>query len=239
MIVAVAGQKGGVGKSTVAVCLADEAACRGLSVLLVDADPQGTARTWGEVAAENAQTFKRPSAYVEPTVVAMGETMHRPDQLPRLAAGFAHVIVDLPPRQGAVQRSALMVADVALLPCGASAADAWALGSSLDMVREAQTIRPDLRAVVCLTRKQGRTTLGQGARDALAAGGLPILAAELGFRIAYQESLAAGVGVTRYAPKDAAAREVRALLDELMRFDNAQAQATSDHAKAAPRSRRR
>ena len=95
MIVAVAGQKGGTGKSTIAVCLADEAACRGRQVLLVDADPQGTARTWGEVATESAQTSRRPDVYAEPTIVAMGETMHRPDQLPRLAAGFADVIIDL------------------------------------------------------------------------------------------------------------------------------------------------
>jgi chromosome partitioning protein len=237
MIVAVAGQKGGTGKSTIAVCLADEAAGRGRSVLLVDADPQGTARTWGEVAAENAQTSRRPSAYAEPTIIAMGETMHRPDQLPRLAAGFADVIIDLPPRHGAVQRSALMVADVAVLPCGPSAADAWALASSIDLVREAQAIRADLRAVVCITRKQGRTALGKGAREALEAGGLPLLAAELGYRVAYQEALAAGAGVTRYAPRDASAREVRSLFDELVRFCDVQAEGPD--AKAANRSSRR
>ena len=62
MIVAFAGQKGGVGKSTTAVCLAVAALEAGSRVLLVDADPQGTVRTWGEVAAER----KRPA----PTVIA-------------------------------------------------------------------------------------------------------------------------------------------------------------------------
>ena len=50
MIIAITGQKGGVGKSTTAVCLAVAALSRGMRVLLVDADPQGTVRTWGEVA---------------------------------------------------------------------------------------------------------------------------------------------------------------------------------------------
>ncbi len=55
----------------------------------------------------------------------------------------------------------------------------------------------------------------------LEGGGLPILDAELAYRVAYQEALAAGQGVTAYAPKDAAAAEVRALVDELERFARA------------------
>lgn len=207
VIVAVAGQKGGAGKSTVAVNVAAELVHRGRSVLLVDADPQGTSRTWAEVAAEAG----RPS----PTVAAMGATMHRPDQLPRLRSSFDCVVVDCPPRAGDVQRAALMVADVAVLPCGPSAADAWALAGSLEAVAEARALRPQLVAVVLLTRVQGRTALGRGARDVLAESGLPLLRASLGYRVAYAEALAAGRGVTDYAPADRAAVEVRGLVDEL------------------------
>jgi chromosome partitioning protein len=210
MIVALAGQKGGVGKSTVAVCLASIAFERGRSVLLVDADPQGTARAWGEVAAERK--------WGAPSIVAMGATMHRPEQLPRLARSYDLVVIDCPPRSGDVQRSALMVADVALLPCGPGAAEAWALASSLELVREARVLRPGLRAAIVLTRKQGRTSLGQGARAVLEESGLPVFGAELGHRIDYQEALAAGQGVTGYAPRGEAAREVRALWHELGPF---------------------
>jgi chromosome partitioning protein len=208
VILALAGQKGGVGKSTIAICVATEAMARGRTVLLVDADPQGTARTWGDVAAENDRKV--------PSVVAMGATMHRPGQLPKVAAGFDLVVIDCPPRQGDVQRSALMVADLAVLPCGPSAADAWALASSVALVTEAQTLRPDLRACVVITRKQGRTALGKGAREVLKESGLPVLGAELGYRVAYQEALGAGQGVTAYAVRDPAADEVRALVDELL-----------------------
>lgn len=207
MIVAFAGQKGGAGKSTAACCVAAVGLEHG-SVLLVDADPQGTARTWAEVAAEAGRPV--------PTVVAMGAAMHKPDQLPRVRAGFDLVVIDCPPRLGDVQRSALMVADLVVLPCGASAADAWALVGMLDVVREAQIVRESLRVAVLLTRIQGRTALGRGARGVLAESGLHVLKTELGHRIAYQETLAVGRGVTSYAPRDPAAREVRALYAEIV-----------------------
>lgn len=213
-IVALTGQKGGVGKSTTAVSLAVAAFARGLRVLLVDADPQGTARTWGDVAAEQG--------HAAPTVVAMGASMHRPDQLPALAEAYDFVVIDAPPRHGDVQRSALMVADLAVLPCGPSAADAWALASTLELVAEARTLRPTLAACVLVTRKQGRTALGKAARAVLASTGLPVLATELGYRIAYQEALAAGLGVTSFSPRDPAAKEIQALLDEVQRFDHGQ-----------------
>lgn len=208
MIVALTGQKGGVGKSTVAVNLAAEAIERGLSVLLVDADPQATARTWGALAAQRGGTL--------PVIVAMGADMHRPDQLPQLAPRFDLVVIDCPARSDDVQRSALMVAHLALMPCGPSSFDAWALAASLATVREARTLRPELDAAVVVTRKQKGTALGEGAREVLAQGGLPLLATELHYRVAYQEAAATGQAPSVYAPRSEAARETRALLDDVL-----------------------
>jgi chromosome partitioning protein len=214
MIVTLVGQKGGIGKSTTAICLAMAARERGSDVLLVDADPQGTVRTWAEVANENG--------FSVPTVVAMGATMHRPGQLDVVARSYDLTLIDCPPRHGDVQRSALMMADVALLPCGPSAADAWALTSSLELVNEARALRDSLEACIVITRKQGRTVLGKAARAVLAQSGLAVLEAELSYRVSYQEALAAGSGVTQYCPRDPAAREVRALLDEVERLSHAE-----------------
>jgi chromosome partitioning protein len=227
MIVAFAGQKGGVGKSTTAVCLAVAALERDARVLLVDADPQSTVRTWGEVAAER----KRPA----PTVIAMGASMHKPGQLGELAAGYDYTFIDCPPRHGEVQRSALMIADVVVLPCGASAADAWALASSIEIVQEARAMRDALIACVLITRKQGRTALGKGARKVLESTGLPVLDTELGARVAYQEALAGGQGITTYAPRDAGTREIFDLLDELGRLFHGQEASGRFVAQAAAR----
>jgi chromosome partitioning protein len=229
LVVSLTGQKGGVGKSTLATCLAWHAADQGQRVLLVDADPQATARTWADVGQE--------AGHAMPTVVAMGATMHKPEQLPRVAASFDLVVIDCPPRAGDVQRSALMVSSLALLPCGPSAADAWALAGTLELVREAQTLRADLLAAVVLTRMQPRTAVGQSARAVLADSGLPVLRASLGYRVAYQEAMAAGLGVTSYAPHSEAAAEVRSLFDEVLQLGATHAPKAQSKSKRPPKRR--
>jgi chromosome partitioning protein len=206
MIVTLLGQKGGVGKSTTAICLAMEAFERGSKVLLVDADPQGTLRTWSEVALENDQSV--------PNVIAVDASMHRPGQLDALAAGHDWTFIDCPPRHGDVQRSALMVADLALLPCGPSASDVWALSSSLELVESARALRPSLVAAILISRKQPRTSLGKDARSVLEKSGVRVLDSELFYRVAYQEAVAEGAGVTSRR-RDPAGKEVKRLFEEV------------------------
>lgn len=212
MIIALVGQKGGSGKSTLAICIASELLRRGSRVLLVDCDPQQTAVTWHDVAAE--------AQLAAPTVTAMTGSLHRENQLPAMAGAFDHVVIDTPPRLGEVQRSALMAADVAVMPCGPSGPDAWALAESIRTVQEALQFRPDLRVAICINKKRVRTSLSRGAREALEATGLPVLHTEIGFRQAFQDSITGGHGVTKYAPRDAATSELRALVDELISFAN-------------------
>lgn len=204
-IVTIAGQKGGVGKSTLALHIAAEWLARGKRVLLVDADPQATALTWSEVAAEAGHTT--------PTVVAMGDNLRT--QLPTVAAGYDITVVDCPPRNGKRQTWALAVSDLALLPCGPSAPDVWALAESVDLVRDVQAIRPELRAAVVITRKVSGTVMGREARAALERVELPVLATEIGHRVMFSEAIAAGKGITTYAAGSVAANETRRLVDEL------------------------
>lgn len=207
LTIAVAGQKGGVGKTTLSTTVAAEWVKRGLRVLLVDADPQASARTWGDVSAEAGNSA--------PTIVAMGPGLHRPDQLPAMLDGFDVTIIDCPPANGQVQRAALMVADLVLLPCSPSPMDLWALATSVELVEEAQVVRPDLQAAVVITQKDARTALGSQIRESLAESGLPTLQTEIHSRVAYAEAMILGLGVTTYAARSKAAREARELVNEI------------------------
>lgn len=207
MIFACVSVKGGAGKSTVAVNLASEYMRRGSRVLLVDADPQGTSRVWSEVAAE--------MGHDAPAVIAMGKDMARPGQLDQVASSFDVVGIDCPGRDGKVVRAALMVADIAIVPCGASPADAWTLAQTLELIEEARTLRPNLRVCVVVTRRR-QTGIGKGARSDLADAGVPVLDVELAERVAYQQSMGEGRGVTTASPKSIAAKEIAALADAVI-----------------------
>lgn len=206
-ILSLVGQKGGVGKTTITISLAVEAAERGLRVLVVDADPQGSARMWAEIAQELGTSV--------PLVVStpLGAQSHR--QIPEMAAPYDLVLIDCPPRLDEVQRLAMMVSELVLLPVGPAPFDVLALTKAIELVGAAQEVRPSLRAAVVITRTQPKTTLARDLRAQLAGIRPPVLASELGFRAAYQQMIAAGMGPTTFEPAGAAAREVRALCDEL------------------------
>lgn len=222
MILSLVSQKGGASKSTLAVSIAWELLARGGKVLVVDTDPQQTVLEVGATAAANNRAA--------PTVVAMGKDLYRPDQLPRLAESFDHVIIDTPGRSGELQNAALMVSDMALVPVGQAAADIWALTSTLEVVSKAQSLRAmhgnPLKAALVIARRLPRTALGKALRETLAASGLPVLEAETTARVSWQECLGAGLGVAQYAPRDAAATELRELVDELLVFSAATTSAT-------------
>lgn len=212
-VVALAARKGGVGKSTIACCLAAEAWAKGLRVLLVDADPQATSMMWAASRAKREQS-EQSSLFPPVTVRPMGAEML--DDLPPLARGVDLVIVDCPGWADAVQRAAVMVADLVLLPSAPTAFDAWSLASSLAPLHEAKRVRPELDMAILIARKQVGTAQAEGARDLFEQVGLPVLKTELGQRVAFSEATAAGQAVSAYAPKSEATREIKALLAEVL-----------------------
>lgn len=210
-IIALCGQKGGTGKSTTAIAIAGELHRRGLRVLLVDGDPQGTTSTWAQKAAEAHRST--------PMVVAMNARMHLPGQLDNIGRDCDAIVIDCPGRLDAVQRSALMVADVAVLPCGPTGPEAWALTQSVELVQEAMEVRPEMKAFVLVTRKIVGSKIGADAQSTFSEWGLPVLESELCMRVAYQEAVTGGQLVTSYAEGQPAGDEVSALVNELWRDD--------------------
>ena len=197
MIVALLNQKGGVGKTTLATHIAGELAMRGQHVVLLDADPQGSSLDW---------TQRRSQQGLPRLFSAVGlarETLHQ--EAPELARRADHVVIDGPPRIAALARSALLAAERVLIPVQPSPYDLWASAEMVALIREAQVFRPALRAAFVINQ-------------ALADQPLPALRAEVHQRIVFADSVAAGRLARETAPVSAAAREITALVDELLRW---------------------
>ncbi len=117
MIVALLNQKGGVGKSTLALHLAGQWARDGKRVTLIDADPQASALDWSQ--QRNREGLPRLFG-----VVGLArDTLHR--EAPELARNADHIVIDGPPRVAGLMRSALLAADLVLVPVQPSPFDGW------------------------------------------------------------------------------------------------------------------
>jgi chromosome partitioning protein len=209
MILALLNQKGGVGKTTLATHIAGELAMQGHSVILLDADPQGSSLDW---------TQRRQQNGLSRLFGALGlarETLHQ--EAPELARRADHIVIDGPPRIAALARSALLAADQVLIPVQPSPYDVWASAEMVALIREAQVFRPALRAAFVINRRVSRTVIGREARGALADQPLPAMLSEIRQRIAFADSVAAGQLARELAPDSAAAREITALVHELLK----------------------
>lgn len=209
LIITLGGQKGGTGKSTLSVHMAAELHARGRRVLVIDADPQGTALTWSGVASD--REVKAPS------VTALGDNLRQVGR--ELAAQYDVTLIDTAGRHDRRLASALMITDMVLLPCRPFPIDIWALGESVETVKKAQELRPELKAWIVLNggSKDRRVAVCRDARKAAQKAGVDVLRTELGQRVAFAEAMALGMGVTAHAPSSQAAHEMRQLVTEIER----------------------
>jgi len=196
--IALCGLKGGVGKSLISINLACAYHGAGRKVLLVDADAQGTARTWAGQGAKNGHDV--------PPVVSLDERTIVRD-LPRVAAGYDIIVVDSPARLGAEARAAMVTADLVLMPVIPGAADVWALRETIGVYEEARALRPDLVARIVLNRTD-RTTLAEATSEYITKLGVEVLDEGLGSRVAFGNATLEGLGVLAYEPSSMAAEEV-------------------------------
>lgn len=209
LLVVVANQKGGCGKSNTAMQLAGTWGRAGLKVLVADADPQGTATRWAASAPDDA-----PFPAAVAGVAAAGGKVHR--ELGKFLPDYDVVLVDCPPAvDSPVPQSALMVADVVLIPVIPSPPDLWAAVGIRDLVVRMRDVNDGMQARLVVNMAQPGTTLVREAMDALKDFGIPLAATTLGLRQAYRQS--AVYGTTVHTMKDGkAVEEVEALAAEVM-----------------------
>jgi chromosome partitioning protein len=204
-VVAIAGLKGGIGKSTITLSLAGTLHRSGRRSIIIDADSQATLRTWAAKAAEGN--------YDGPPVAALDARALRRD-LERVSSDFEFAFIDSPPRLGAESRASMLVADLVLLPVVPGAADVWALQETMTVLEDARGLRPELAAGLVLNRTD-RTTLAVMTKQAIEAMGVPVLGT-LGNRVAFGEATLAGRTIIDFAPDSSAAEETQALVHKVL-----------------------
>ena len=203
-VVAIVNQKGGVGKTTLATNLAWALAQTG-PVLLLDADPQGSARDWGHFNTDGPENLTVQPTGRDPLI----------DQVRRLSGRYDWVVLDGPPGTSNVSADAVRVADVVLIPAKASAFDVWAATDIVEAIKARQQATHGVpEAAFVITMAKPRTRLSQQIDAALTGLGLPVLQNRTTDRVAYTQ--AGNDGSSVLAGPDRTARdEITAIRHEL------------------------
>lgn len=204
-IISFLNQKGGVGKTTLAINVAGALAQMGLKVLFVDADPQGSALDWSGMRQADP-IF---------TIVGMAKpVVHKEIKL--ICANYDHVIIDSPPSVNAIARSVIAASNLVIIPLQPSPYDVWAAQGTIDQVKEAGALTENLKTVFAINRKIVNTAIGRDILEALAQYDVPTLDVQISQRVGFAESAAQGMTVQEYAASSAAAREIEALTKSIL-----------------------
>ena len=200
IVITVAQQKGGTGKTTLAANLA-AALAPSRKVALLDIDPQHSLAHWIGLRPETAAklTFSDVSGWR-----VTGE-------LDRLKAGHEIVVIDTPPQIDTDARLAIRGANIVLIPVQPSPPDIWAAEGTLKLAATEKR-----QAAMVLNRVPSSGKLRETMAAQLKRDGKPLLTATIGNRTGFATAFAEGLAVTETAPRSIAAKELRALLSELL-----------------------
>lgn len=211
MIILVGSEKGGTGKTTVAVNLAAACALSGQDVVMVDTDPQGSSSLWAET---------RSVIEVSPFINCVTKTGKIGYSVLDLATKYQHVIIDAGGRDNIELRQAMAVCDKMIIPMRASQFDSWTLDSMANSIRDIESrMEKSVEAYALLSAVPSNPLIREGEEMKKLleeyAESFPLLQTILYDRIAYRRSARDGMSVLEISPEDAKAKlEVMSLFRE-------------------------
>lgn len=207
MIYSIVNTKGGVGKTTTAVHLAAMLA-RISKTLLIDGDPQASAASWAAWRRDN------PEYSPSPTTTCLAGKAILVEGKP-LAEGFDNVVVDAGGRDSVGLRSALLLAQKAIIPIGASDLDAAAMSDVMEIIELARDYNPELDVRVLLTRIDSRTKDTADMLNFLNEQKLTVLPTKICERVAFRRAVGDGAIVQELGRDQSAIAEIEAFFMEI------------------------
>lgn len=208
MIILIGAQKGGCGKSTLAVNLAAEFKRLGTDVCLVDADSQPTTANW---ALERLESDKDDISHVK-----LSGNVSKP--LKDLATRYELVIVDVAGRDSRELRTAMVAADLMLTPFRPSQPDLDTLPTLLELTESSKDLNENLKCFAVLTMASTNVNVNEieEARESIAQyPEFTLCKTVIRDRKAYRDSVSDGAGVVEWTNPKAAA-EVQLLVQEII-----------------------
>lgn len=199
-IISIQSQKGGAGKSTITVHLASAMAARGHSVRVIDTDQQQSAVLWASMRESKTPEI----VYVEPLKLQSAIDKARAD-------GVDLVLIDSPPNAGPDAVDIAAAADLMLIPCRPGVFDVSAVRKTIEIAAMAK--KPYL---VVLSACPPRAPEIAKTRTAFEDAGVPVAKAEIEMRRSMDRALQYGESVIEFEPAGESAKQINALLDEVL-----------------------
>jgi chromosome partitioning protein len=206
MIISFLQEKGGAGKTTLTINVAMMLKVLGWRVLIVDSDPQGSARDWHE--ANNGERIN---------VIGIDRPTIDVDVKP-LKHLYDYILIDGAPRLSSITAKILTISDLVLIPVQPSPYDVWASQPLTELIKQRQIITDGQpKAAFIISRKIVKSNLGLEVRDSILSYGLPVLTHGTCQRVIYAESAAKG-DVVMDSPASPAMFEISAITKEILEF---------------------
>ncbi|MFB0924382.1 MAG: ParA family partition ATPase [Vicingaceae bacterium] len=205
-VIAILNQKGGVGKTTLATNIATKLHLDNERVVLIDSDPQGSARDW-HAAGDS-----------ELPVIGL-DRPNLDKNIQKVAGQFDWVIVDGAPQLTDMAISSIKCADLIIIPVQPSPYDIWASADLVDIIKQRQSLNEGKpKAYFCISRKIANTNLSTEVIDALVGYGLPAMKASTSQRIIYPKSAAQGKSVFDIPKNLDAIEEITIIVEDIKKI---------------------